>query len=128
MPSSLPDLPARAPTTAAPTLEGRRIVFVLNYAVLGGAERQALLVASHLARHEGASVAVCALTDGEGSAKSLSHERGIPWRSLPLSWADSRLERIRRLADFMLTLRRLQPDVVMPYCTVPNVACGLVWP
>jgi glycosyltransferase involved in cell wall biosynthesis len=110
-----------------PRLEGVRVVFVLNYAVLGGAERQALLLASRLAEGEGAEISVCALTEAEGTASRLFRERGIPWHVAPLSWADSTETRVRALVRLAAQLRRLQPDVLMPYCTIPDVACGLLW-
>jgi glycosyltransferase involved in cell wall biosynthesis len=122
------DPPEAARPSPTPRLEGRRIVFVLNYAVLGGAERQSLLLASHLAEREGAEVAVCALTDAEGTAATLFRERGIPWHTAPLSWTDSPSSKVHSLLRLAARLRRLRPDVLMPYCAVPDVACGLVWP
>src|SRR6185369_8286480 len=33
----------------------------------------------------------------------------------------------RELAKFGFRLRLAKPDVLLPYCAVPNVACGLLW-
>jgi len=108
-------------------LEGRRIVFVLNWAVLGGANRQALLLARHLAEAEGATVEVCALTNEEGRASALFRAGGIPWRGLGVRWPGGRLAKAKSLFSLAAALRRLRPDVLMPYCAFPNIVCGLVW-
>lgn len=112
--------------TASP-LHGRRVVVVLRWSVLGGSERQALLLARHLAEAEGADVEVCALTGEDGRAVDLAHELGIPWRPVPLSWDGSRTAKAVSLARLTGHLRKSHAHVVLPYCGVPNVLCGLVW-
>jgi glycosyltransferase involved in cell wall biosynthesis len=113
--------------TGTGRLEGRRVVFVLNWAVLGGAERAALGLASHLARVEGADVAFCALTAAEGRGRRAAAELGLPWVPVPVSWGGSAAAKARGLARLAAGLRRLRPDLLLPFCTVPNVLCGLVW-
>ena len=49
-----------------PTLRGKKIVFVVAWPVMGGAERNMLQVLLHLAHDEGARVDVLALTAEEG--------------------------------------------------------------
>ena len=115
------------PAGGGPRLEGRRIVFVLNWAHLGGAERQAFLLARHLVSVEGASVTVCALTHQDGRGAELFREHGIPWQPVPVTWAGSQWEKIAGLQRLARRLRAMRPDVLLPYCTVPNVACGVVW-
>ena len=102
-------------------MKGQRIIFVLGNLELGGAERQALILARHLSRQEQAMVEVWGFNKS-GPVAGICEEHGIPWRVEPLD-AD-RLESIRRVAWL---LRAAQPDVLLPYTWVPNVVCGLVW-
>jgi glycosyltransferase involved in cell wall biosynthesis len=101
-------------------------VFVLAWAVLGGAERHALAVARQLFA-EGAQVEVLALTDEDGRFRAAAEAEGIGWHPCRIEWRGGRAEKARELARLAVALRRLRPDVVVPYCTRPNVLCGLVW-
>ena len=114
--------------TARPgRLEGLRVVIVLKWAGLGGAERQALLLARHLIDVEGAMVEVRALSSAEGRARALFLEAGIPWIARSGRWRGSLPRTFARLARAAVFLRGARPDVLLPYCDVPNVVCGLVW-
>jgi glycosyltransferase involved in cell wall biosynthesis len=115
--------------SARPTasLRGRRVVFVLPWAELAGAERQALSCARHLRAVEGADVEVCALTSDRGTAIAAYGEQGIPWTAVPVEWYGSRRRKARELLRLARGLRRSRPDVVLPFCTPANVLCGLVW-
>lgn len=114
-------------TRRARWLVGRRVVIVLKWAGLGGAERQALLLARHLAEVEGAIVEVRALNNAEGRARELFLEAGIPWVARRGRWRGSPPRTFARLARAAGFLRDARPDVLLPYCEVPNVVCGLVW-
>jgi len=122
LPTSVDDAEARSAR-----LERARVIFVLKWAELGGAERQALLLARHLVEVEGAEVEVRGLSDREGRASALFREAGIPWRATRLKWRGSRPRTTARLVRAAVALRRSRPDVLLPYCEVPNVVCGLVW-
>lgn len=113
--------------TSVDVLANRRIVIVLAWAELGGAERAALSLATHLKEECGSSVRVLALTGETGRARSLFRESGIDWVPLALDWPQSRLGRLGSLARLARFLRALRPDVLMPYCTYPNTVSGLVW-
>ena len=63
------------------TLRGRRIVFVLFNLELGGAERQALILARHLVEREQASVEVWGFNKS-GPVAQICDELGLPWRLL----------------------------------------------
>ncbi|MDX6370944.1 MAG: hypothetical protein QOG93_2446 [Gaiellaceae bacterium] len=114
-------------SAAAPALHGKRIVFVVAWSVMGGAERNALQVLLHFARHEGAEVEVLALTAEEGRFRTDLNVAGIPCHLYPVHWVGGKARKMRTLAALALRLRRLRPDVLMPYTTRPNVLCGLVW-
>jgi glycosyltransferase involved in cell wall biosynthesis len=109
------------------SLRGRRVVFVFNWADLGGAEQNALGLAEHLRSSEGAHVHVVALTDRDGLARRRFAGLGIGWDAGEVAWDGSRSAKAHALGRLARRLRRARPDVLMPYTTVPNVLCGLVW-
>ena len=108
-------------------LEGVRATVVLNWASLGGAERRALTIAHWLREEKGAQVEVLALTDLDGRAVEAAREVGIPWRRIGLAWSGGQLEKARDLGTLARALRAGRPDLLMPFCSLPNVLCGLVW-
>lgn len=120
---------ARNPASASRSgrLAGRRVVIVLNWPVLGGSERQAFQLAQHLVRVEGAKVEVRALTADDGRAVRLFRASDIPWHRRRVRWRRGKTRMIATLAGIALDLRRSRPDVLLPYCGLPNVVCGLVW-
>ena len=102
-------------------MKGQRIIFVLGNLELGGAERQALLLARHLSRAEQATVEVWGFNKS-GPVADICEQHDIRWRVEPLN--ANRLESIRRVAWL---LRAAGPDVLLPYTWLPNVVCGFVW-
>ena len=114
-------------TSVPRQLEGLRVAIVLKWAGLGGAERQALLLARHLIEVEGALVEVRALNDAEGRARELFRESGIPWVAKRGRWRGSPPRTFARLVRAAAVLRGARPDVLLPSCEVPNVVCGLLW-
>ena len=115
------------PAASEPRLAGVRVAIVLKWAGLGGAERQALALARHLQEVEGAVVEVQALNDADGRAAEAFREAGVPWRARRGRWRGSRPRTVARLVRAAVGLRRARPDVLLPYCDVPNAVCGLVW-
>jgi len=109
-------------------LAGARIVFVLRWATLGGAERQALAFARSLRHQEGAEAEILALTEQGGGAVDLARTLAVPWRPFPLPWKGSRLEKARQLARLVACLRGLRPRLLLPYAGFSNVIAGLIWP
>jgi glycosyltransferase involved in cell wall biosynthesis len=107
-------------------LKGRRIVFVLFNLELGGAERQALILAKHLVEREQAAVEVWGFNKS-GPVAERCEELGVPWRVVSFPLRGGRVARLPALVRFAMTLRRARPDILLPYTFVPNVICGLVW-
>ena len=104
-------------------LDGRRIVFVLGNLELGGAERQALLLARHLVEHERAEVEVWGLNKS-GPVAEICKQLEIPARVVPypiLGYSSEANANACRL------LRDAKPDILLPYTLRPNVLCGLIW-
>ena len=93
----------------------KRVVFVLGNLELGGAERQALILARYLAEHEQADVEVWAFNHA-GPVADIFEQHRITWRVVPCD-----LRKVARL------LRQARPDILLPYTLIPNVVCGLVW-
>jgi glycosyltransferase involved in cell wall biosynthesis len=108
-------------------LRNKRIIFVISTFTLGGAERQALLLARHLAHEQGAEVEFWG-QGKTGRVSELCDEYGLTWRTVPvpLPWLDP-VTQIKRLVKFALVLRRARPDVILPYMFFPSVACGIIW-
>jgi glycosyltransferase involved in cell wall biosynthesis len=102
-------------------VKGQRVIFVLGNLELGGAERQALILARHLAQQEQAAVEVWGFNKS-GPVADICQQQGIAWRVEPLD--ANRLESVQRVAWL---LRGARPDVLLPYTWVPNVVCGLAW-
>jgi len=105
----------------------RRVTIVLNWAELGGAQRRALMLARWLKEEQGAIVEVVALTEKDGRAAEEARSLGIPWRPVPVSWDGSHVAKAQALGRLTRALRRSRPDVLLPFCSPPNVLCGLVW-
>lgn len=108
-------------------LDGKRIIFVFELLILGGAERQGLLLAKYLKHTCGAEVEVWGFRH-TGRVTNECEDLGIPWRLVPFEWVLSRSRRVRSLITFTLALRAAKPDVILPYTMLPNIACALVWP
>ena len=104
-------------------LSGRRIVFVLGNLELGGAERQALLLARYLVEHEGAQVEVWGLHKS-GPVAEICEQLGIRTQVVPFPIVG---HSISELANTCQLLRDAKPDILLPYTLRPNVHCGLIW-
>jgi glycosyltransferase involved in cell wall biosynthesis len=109
-------------------LAGKKIIFVFTVLELGGAERQALLLAKYLVEQCDANVEFWGLEGTPGRLAEICEERGIPWRIVYLPWWENRGARVKGLLRLAQTLREARPYIIAPYLITPNVACGLVWP
>ena len=96
-----------------------KIIFVLGNLELGGAERQALILARYLAQQE--KVEVWGFNKS-GPVADICEEHGIRWRVEPVN-----AQRLQSIQRFAWTLRASGPDVILPYTWLPNVVCGFVW-
>jgi glycosyltransferase involved in cell wall biosynthesis len=108
-------------------LRGRSVLIVLEHLELGGAERQAMLLACHLAGPEGAHVEVWGMGP-PGRVAEMCDEAAIPCRSVPVPYAGGRARRWSALAAFVWKLRRARFDAILSYTMAPNVLCGAVLP
>ncbi|MBZ5640651.1 MAG: glycosyltransferase [Acidobacteriia bacterium] len=118
---------AAPPDPPSLALRGRRVLFVLGHLELGGAERQAMLLACHLAGPVAARVEVWGM-GRPGRVAAMCENAGIPCRAMSLPYAGGRARRWTALAAFALRLRRARFDAVLSYTMAPNVLCGAVIP
>jgi glycosyltransferase involved in cell wall biosynthesis len=109
----------------SPSLRHRRILFVLGTFDMGGAERQALLLARGLSEQCQAQVELWGIHDGDAVPRYCA-KYGLPWRTFQPPWIGGRVLSVRLLATLAIALRRWRPDVVLAYTHQANVACGLV--
>lgn len=107
-------------------LAGRRVLVLLESLELGGAERQAIHLARYLQEYEDAVVEVWGW-GMPGRAADLCYRLGLPWRTYRLAWHAGRWRRLVGVAALARQLAHWQPDLVVPYCRVPNIVAGLVW-
>lgn len=116
---------APADCKVAPVLNGRRIIFVFGSLELGGAERQALMLAEYLSVQEQADVEVWGFNHA-GPVATICAQSGLAWRVVPLLLVGNHVTSLG-LAKLAWLLRRARPDILLPYTLLPNVVCGLVW-
>ena len=126
----MPRLPKKASLLQTPdsdsTLKGRRILFVLFNLELGGAERQALILAKHLVENEEAVVEVFGFNKS-GPVADMCEELGVPWHIEPFSLDSTGNGQLLNFGHIWTILRRARPEILLPYTFVPNVICGLGW-
>ena len=85
------------------------------------------MLARLLQKRGGAHVEIWSLHPQPGRVSELCEQYGLPWRTLNLQWNPSKPALLKDLARLAWALRRARPDVLMPYITFQNVACGLIW-
>lgn len=107
------------------TLAGKKVLFLFGNLQMGGAERQGLLLARHLHEQQGALVQVWGLGPGAGPVAEQCDQWSIPWQAVPLHWGLRR--RLPHLIRLALKLRQLQPDLLLSFAKVPNLAAALLW-
>jgi len=107
------------------SLTNLKIVLLFGNLEFGGAERQGLLLARHLKEQQSAEVQVWGLGTGRGAVADQCEAWGIPWRAVPLHWGLRR--RLPHLLRLWWRLRGAQPQIVLSYTKVPNLAAALLW-
>jgi glycosyltransferase involved in cell wall biosynthesis len=107
-------------------LIGKRVILVLDTLELGGAERQALILARYLMEKAGAAPEVWGLR-GSGLAETVCQREGIPYRLVHLEWETRRFRKASELARLATCFRQSKAEVVISYTYFPNVVCGATW-
>ena len=105
-------------------LQGKKVLIVFGSLELGGAERQGLQFGRYLKESQGCHVEVWGF-NSPGRSTEICKEAGIAWKIVPLPFSGNLLQGWWRYIEFVQHLRRLKPDVLLPYTTVPNLCCAL---
>lgn len=108
-------------------LAGKRIIFVFPTLELGGAERQAMLLAKSLHDEYEMNVEVWGFSK-PGRTKELCEEYGMKWRIVQNPLSSWLIPNLLHLLNFAWTLRKAKPDIILPYTRTPNLCCCAIWP
>jgi glycosyltransferase involved in cell wall biosynthesis len=117
--------------TGASSLAGARVLIVIGPLVLGGAERQAILLASQLGSRFGASVEIWAIYWGSEQLVPYLESAGVRWRMVPAPVIGSdgslafRFRQFKKFVGFVRALNRERFDVLMPFMTEPSIVVSL---
>ncbi|MFO0911769.1 MAG: glycosyltransferase family 4 protein [Pirellulales bacterium] len=108
------------------TIGAKRILFAFASHEFGGAERQILNLAQHL-KDRNCSVHIWNCLPGPGAVTEVWNAANIPVSSQHFIWPCRKSSFVVNGIKFARALRKLAPDIILPYTTFPNVACGLFW-
>jgi glycosyltransferase involved in cell wall biosynthesis len=110
-------------------LKNLRIAIVLTTFDLGGAERQALHLASYLQDVCGARVAIVGLFGGPGQqpVREMCIQRRLPCLRVNMPEHQNGIPTFRSIRQFAREMSFLNADILLPYTSLPNVLCGVVW-
>jgi glycosyltransferase involved in cell wall biosynthesis len=107
-------------------ISGRRIILVHSSLELGGAEHQSLHLARYLRHQVGGDVQMWGFASVGELARRCDDAR-IPWRLIPIETRGGWKNRMHGLSKLVWELRSARVDLLLPYCDIPNVLCGVVW-
>lgn len=118
---------SKGPSLENHKLHGVRVLFVLPGLGLGGAERQAFLLARYLVRHHGADVKLVGM-GLIGDLAELCNHHGIPWEVFQTTHGyRQRFRQAWDVARLAALFRRRRVQVLLPYCMLQNIMCALAW-
>lgn len=103
----------------------QRWVIVLPWMIMGGAERQALHLATGLVAR-GMEVTVVGFRP-EGPVSEACKRLGIQCIHHDVLQATGRKKRVLWFINLIRLLRTLRPNVLMPFCMPANIAVGSCW-
>ncbi len=109
--------------------EDKKILIFLRSFQIGGAERQAALLANHLSKLKGLTVEVWAYSPPGpllGKLNSKIRTKNIPFK-LDNELPKNRFNKFIDLFKLALNIRKFHPDLIMAYTHVPNRDCGAIW-
>lgn len=113
------------------TLTNKNIVFVLATTELGGAERQSILLARGLREKYQANISFICFGKQKGRCTELLEQYGFNYsiiRSFSLYKFLHLPFALMAMLRFLLQLKRIKAEIVMPYCYESNIWSGLVRP
>lgn len=108
-------------------LANTRFFFVVNtLSAFGGAERQALILATYIKQHISPHVSFLAFEDGI-HFKSLLTEAGIDVHYFPFRHHAPKHQKVFQYLRLISFLKPLRPDVLIPYVAESNKIVSQIW-
>jgi glycosyltransferase involved in cell wall biosynthesis len=106
------------------------IVFVIPYTELGGAERQAVYLAEELRDKFEAQISFICFGNKAGKLTELLDNLDFKYKIIDIGYRKNFIafifNLILYLPKFILTVRRLKPDVLMPFTYRANIYVGIL--
>lgn len=115
-------------STDTSPLRHRRLAVVLRDLRVGGAERQATLLAAALAQLEECHVEVWCFSDSGGPNRQCLDRLGIPTIEISPGGSGHPVLRSLQLMRFLMAARSRRVDLLIPFTDWPNKVCGALWP
>jgi glycosyltransferase involved in cell wall biosynthesis len=101
-----------------------KVVFVLATTDLGGAEKQAIILSNEFIRKKGIESLIFFISGkNNGKAIEFCDMNDVPFYIMGKTSKNV----FCRLFYFFRDIRRLKPDVLLPYTAIPNKYCSLIW-
>jgi glycosyltransferase involved in cell wall biosynthesis len=108
----------------------KSILFVIPYTELGGAERQAFLLADGLRYKHQCHINFICFGFGEGRLTELLSEHKISYTIIDTGIRKNRIlfciKFLIHLPVFIYSVRKIKPDVIMPYTFFANIYTGIL--
>ena len=110
-------------------LKNTSFLFVVNTLDgFGGAERQALLLASYIKANVSKHVAFIAFHEGvTRTYKCILEKEGFEVYYFPLNHHASKLKKLRQYFKLVQFVKKLSPDVLLPYVAESNKIVAQIW-
>lgn len=105
------------------------IIFVVDSFVLGGAERQAYMLANYLNQNKNYNITFLAINnnDGDEILKNNLIENKIKFEYIKFGFYSNFIWKIFNLILFSYRLRKYSPKIIIPFTIRPNIACSAIW-
>lgn len=105
-----------------------KVIFVLDSFLFGGAERQALYLANYLKKNTNWDILFLALNNVfDGAVKKNLEDLSISYFDLQFKFKSSHLGRIPEIIKLALSIRKYNPDILIPFTIRPNVNINALW-
>ena len=114
--------------TAYHSFKNTRFLFLVNTLKgFGGAERQALILATYIKAHVSPHVAFLAFEEG-GDFRQLLEEAGIKVYCFPFKHQAPKHKKVLQYYRLIRFIKPLRPDVLIPYVAESNKIVAQIWP
>ena len=108
-------------------LKNTSFLFVVNTLDgFGGAERQALILASYIKNNISKNISFLAFKDGS-QFKKMINENGISTYFFPFKHKCSKFDRALQYWKLVMFMKKLSPDILIPYVAESNKIVAQIW-